>query len=711
MTVSMQNQTLLENVNSLEINLLQARRSEKDFFERNDSKFSANAFDAVNAFRENLDFLSRNNDYSELRVQILKNISSYESDLKKAVNIYKQMGLSEKVGLRGELRSAVRKAEEIINSKNLHKLKSQMLMLRRREKDFIIRKDAKYVDKFSQDLHLMFSFLNTSNLSPSSKSKIKKALNTYNANFIAYTNKYQEFLLAKKDFTTAVHNLEPKLIEYLRNIETDIAAKEKKFKVVIYLLNLTFIIVISTLLIKMSHLLITSINTIVAALNRFSEQDFSLTLDKSFLSRNDEFGSLAQAYQNAQKNIADLINRLQNSINSMTKSNSELAATSHQIASGAIELNSQISAVTTSSEEISVNSQTIASTVEQAVVNISGIAKSSDNMSLNTKSMAAASEQTSQSLNKVLSSVENMVSEIEDIAKNTDETAGSVTTSASAIEEMSSTISEVAKITTDAMQKSDKATQESSSTAMIMDVLQSSAVEIGKIVGIINDIADQTNLLALNATIEAAGAGEAGKGFAVVANEVKELAKQTSQATTQIAQQIADIREKTVDATSSIKSISEIIVELNSLNSSIAVSVEQQSSTINEIAHSISNAADNSTQTGSLANSLHDHAQTINTALREIGLGVKEIAEHSTEISEASHIVAENSREADIGMKEIANQTHEISSGLNEIARNMTSVNHVSEENASGAEIIRSESEELDQVSKEINDMVSVFTV
>jgi len=110
----------------------------------------------------------------------------------------------------------------------------------------------------------------------------------------------------------------------------------------------------------------------------------------------------------------------------------------------------------------------------------------------------------------------------------------------------------------------------------IVKGLSNDSTRIGGVVKIISQVADQTNLLALNATIEAARAGEVGKGFAVVASEVKNLAKQTGDATQQISTDIEAVKGATANAVEAISGVGETIDDLKSVSEEIVLAIKEQ---------------------------------------------------------------------------------------------------------------------------------------
>jgi methyl-accepting chemotaxis protein len=106
--------------------------------------------------------------------------------------------------------------------------------------------------------------------------------------------------------------------------------------------------------------------------------------------------------------------------------------------------------------------------------------------------------------------------------------------------------------------------------------LGEASAAIGDVIQIISSIADQTNLLALNATIEAARAGEIGKGFAVVAGEVKELARETADATKKVSEQIAALQASAESVAGGIRATSETISQMDAVQAQISEVLEEQ---------------------------------------------------------------------------------------------------------------------------------------
>jgi methyl-accepting chemotaxis protein len=191
----------------------------------------------------------------------------------------------------------------------------------------------------------------------------------------------------------------------------------------------------------------------------------------------------------------------------------------------------------------------------------------------------------------VADSAEGMKSRINSIAAAMEETSTGISMVAASTEEITATVDEIAKNSEKARDITSGAVTIAASTKGKVDELGNAAMSINSVTETITEISEQTNLLALNATIEAARAGEAGKGFAVVANEIKELAKQTAEATLEIKQRIESIQGSTGETVDEIQKIANVINEANEIVVSIAASIEEQSVTMKEVAGNISQAS------------------------------------------------------------------------------------------------------------------------
>ncbi len=305
-----------------------------------------------------------------------------------------------------------------------------------------------------------------------------------------------------------------------------------------------------------------------------SEGNFTSTLESG---RKDEMGQLSQALNIMKTKLSLMINELMSTSKNLSESSTELSAISSQIAS--------------SSENAS---------------------KSADNVSCSSSEMSS-------SLNSVAAAMEQSNMNTEMVA--------------SAAEQMSATINEIAENTEKGRSISENAVKQSKNAGEKMNELGVVAQAIGKVTETINEISEQTNLLALNATIEAARAGEAGKGFAVVANEIKELAKQTADATYEIKTQIEGMQSTASSTISEIDQISGIIIDINDIVSTIATAVEEQSVSTREIAANISQVSQGIQEVNESISMSSRMAEKITEEISDVSAQAGEVSNGSSQIN------------------------------------------------------------------------------
>ena len=318
------------------------------------------------------------------------------------------------------------------------------------------------------------------------------------------------------------------------------------------------------------------VNRVVEGLSDIAEGEGDLTL-RLEARGGDEIGKLAEKFNIFMESLQAMLREISGNAQTLGESSTELSAISQQMSAGATQTSGKATTVATGSEEM--------------------------NSSMN--SVASAMGQVSGNVDMVAHSAKEMAATIDEIARNA-EKARAVTS---------------------------KAVLGATGASDSMHELGRAADEINKVTESITEISEQTNLLALNATIEAARAGEAGKGFAVVANEIKELARQTAEATQDIKTRVEGIQGSTAGTVDMIDQISGVINDINEIVANIAAAVDEQSEDTKVIAENAAQVATGIREVTGNVNQSSNVAGKIAGDISEVTRAADEMAQSSSEVN------------------------------------------------------------------------------
>ncbi len=528
-----------------------------------------------------------------------------EEEFTKLVEFQKKLGFDETSGITGTLRKNILLAENELNAlgnnENIHiknsqnKLLIHILMMRRHEKDYMLRGDKKkYFDKINQSKDQFIKVLSASPLSADQQENLKTKLDNYLNSLDKFAALHEE-IQSKKDILSEEISYTSEIIEKFAKSQNDTYLKLQSdfhdFKIALefkILIGAILSIGLSILLgLQIARQVSKNLSQNINNLKRLSQGETELEIE--ILDYQNELGDLTRTLGVFKENLIE---------------NEKMREEQKQ------------------HEELLLQEQ------KKTLNNMADIFEGEVGSVIQTVLVSAQELQSaSQQMLNAASYTQSKTQEVSDASHLSSQ---NVQTVALATDELSSSIGEISRQVETSSDVSLKAVTLAKDTTRTITNLSHNVDQIGQILTLISDIAEQTNMLALNATIEAARAGEAGKGFAVVASEVKNLANQTSKATSDIQKQIELISTGTHQTVDAITSISQVIENINEASTNISSAISQQASAtreieknVNEVSNSTENVNQNITQvercsqeTGKAANSIESASSNLSEQAR-----------------------------------------------------------------------------------------------
>ncbi|EIS3739848.1 TPA: methyl-accepting chemotaxis protein [Aeromonas hydrophila] len=542
------------NVDGLEIAMLNLRRAEKDFLIRKDPAFVTRFNEVLANFHQLNQTLGQDDNLSAVQGELTRldqQMGAYGKAFNDLVAQQQIIGLGPEDGLYGRLRTAVHQVEEGLKQLDEQGLLITMLQLRRAEKDFMLRSDIQYLERF-QTLHKDFQ-QRLAILPEADRGKLEQASEQYRQDFVALVKGMQVLGLSedeglRNEMRGLVHQTEQGFTAVGKHVADELVRQTSRLNTLMLVCGGIIIVLIGIMSMLLGRSIDRPISRVNDTVNRI-RQDNDLRL-KIELQGADEMAQLAGNLDVMLGGFRHLIGDVKQSVHTLTEAADHLSGNVRRTSEGAARQLQETDMVATASTEMGSTIEEIARNTEQAANNA---------QTTNNKAMEGRS------------AVENTVSQIRSLADNLENSSR-----------------EVAQ-------------------------LQQESETIGSVLDVIRGIAEQTNLLALNAAIEAARAGDQGRGFAVVADEVRSLAIRTQKSTQEIAGIISSLQKQTGNivgmmatcreqgnssseqasmAGELLEQITQDVTHIMDMSTQIAAAIEQQSLVANEVNRNVNNIRD-----------------------------------------------------------------------------------------------------------------------
>jgi methyl-accepting chemotaxis protein len=541
--------------------LLEARRTEKDFQLRRDQSYARRHAELASDITGNLDRLesaTRATGYTAVGEKVSLARAGFERYVNEFAAVERaevKLGLNETLGLSGSLRTAVHDIEAKLKEIDDPRLTSGMLMMRRHEKDFMLRRDQKYLEALQKTAAEFSKQVEASTILPAIKADIGKKLGKYEGDFTAWAAGAQDLAAHGSAMSKDFRTIEPVLEEIEKNVAQRYVAAQAaeestraSIKLWMWVALGCSILLVGGVSFFTGRSISIALIAMVRSMTGLAAGNTSVVIPG--VGREDEIGEMAGAVAVFRSNMAEADRLRAEQADADARGRAQRKADMQRLADGfESAVGEVIEIVSSAATELEASSNTLTQTAERGNSLATAVAAASEEASANVQSVSSASE------------------------------------------ELTSSVSEISRQVQESARVADVAVEQAQRTNARVAELTKAASRIGDVVELINTIAGQTNLLALNATIEAARAGESGKGFAVVAAEVKALAEQTAKATGEISQHIGAIQTATEDSVGAIKEIGDTIARMSEISSTIAAAVEEQGAATQEISRNIQHAA------------------------------------------------------------------------------------------------------------------------